>query len=78
MRINHKEMDKKKKEEIRLLIEREIEKTKTSIESYKNMSQPVEPDSAIGRVSRMDAINNKSITEAALRKAKENYRSSKR
>lgn len=35
------------------------------------MSQPVEPDNAIGRVSRMDAINNKSITEAALRKAQE-------
>ena len=29
------------------------------------------PDIAIGRVSRMDAINNRSVVEAALRKAEE-------
>ncbi len=33
------------------------------------MSAPVTPDNAIGRISRMDAINNKSVTEAALRTA---------
>lgn len=33
------------------------------------MSAPVSPDDAIGRVSRMDAINNKSVAEAALRQA---------
>ena len=35
------------------------------------MTEPVPPDDAIGRVSRMDAINNKSVTEASLRKAQE-------
>ena len=30
---------------------------------------------AIGRVSRMDAINNKSVTEAALREAEHKLRS---
>ena len=35
------------------------------------MTQPVAPDNAIGRVSRMDAINNKGVMEAALRKARE-------
>jgi len=32
-------------------------------------TQPVAPDVAIGRLTRMDAISNKSINEAALREA---------
>ncbi len=35
------------------------------------MAHPISPDNAIGRISRMDAINNKSVLDAALRKAKE-------
>jgi DnaK suppressor protein len=31
------------------------------------MTQPVSPENSIGRVSRMDAINNKSVMEASLR-----------
>jgi DnaK suppressor protein len=62
-------MDKKQQAEIKELINREIEKTKNLIADYKEMSGPVARDNAIGRVSRMDAINNKSVTEAALRTA---------
>lgn len=54
---------------LRVLIESEIEKTTRRIAEYKSMSGPVSPDDAIGRVSRMDAINNKSVTESALRQA---------
>jgi DnaK suppressor protein len=57
--------------EIRKLIEKEIEKTILLIEEYREISGPVAPDVAIGRISRMDAINNKSITEAALRQAED-------
>jgi DnaK suppressor protein len=57
-------------EEIRARIEQEIEKTKALLEEYGENTKPVEPDVAIGRVSRMDAINNKSVTEAAMRQAK--------
>lgn len=46
-----------------------IAKTKKQIAEYKELTRPVEPENAIGRISRMDAINNKSVTEAALRKA---------
>ena len=49
----------------------EIQKTEQKIVLYEEMTQPVSPDNAIGRVSRMDAINNKGVMEAALRKAKE-------
>lgn len=57
------------KEELRKNIERNLESTQSRIDFYKDLSKPVSPDDAIGRVSRMDAINNKSINEAALQKA---------
>ncbi|MFO8065942.1 MAG: TraR/DksA C4-type zinc finger protein [Bacteroidales bacterium] len=61
--MNIKEIEKK--------LEEEILKTEKLIEEYKELTKPVAPDVAIGRVSRMDAINNRSITEAALRQAEE-------
>ena len=42
---------------------------KKDIVSYKERTQPVAPDDAIGRLTRMDAIGNKSINEAALHEA---------
>jgi DnaK suppressor protein len=60
--------------EMRTKIEAEIGKTRKIIAEYKEMSQPVAPDDAIGRISRMDAINNKSVTESTLRKAEEKLR----
>lgn len=61
--MNIKEIEKK--------LEEEILKTENLIKEYKELTKPVAPDAAIGRVSRMDAINNRSITEAALRQAEE-------
>jgi DnaK suppressor protein len=58
-----------KKEEIKQNILKEISKTKKLIAEYKELTKPVSPDDAIGRISRMDAINNKSVTEASLRQA---------
>ena len=49
----------------------EIEKTLGKIKDYEAMCRPVAPDSSIGRVSRMDAINNNSVVMAALNKARE-------
>ena len=56
---------------IRKHLEEAIVKTRKHIERYEGLSGPVAPDNAIGRVSRMDAINNKSVFDAALRKARE-------
>jgi DnaK suppressor protein len=39
------------------------------IAEYRELTKPIPPSEAIGRVSRMDAINNKSVNEAALRQA---------
>ena len=63
-------MEMLNKPEIRAIIEAEILKTEKHVDEYKELTKPIEPENAIGRISRMDAINNKSVTEAALRKAK--------
>lgn len=44
-----------------------IAKTEEEIESFKDMVKPISPENSLGRVSRMDAINNKSVAEAAMR-----------
>ena len=55
---------------IRDNIKEEITKTEALINEYKEGAQPIAPENAIGRISRMDAINNKSVVEAALRESK--------
>ena len=50
-------------------IEKSIKETKKDISKLKELTKPISPENAIGRVSRMDAINNKSVNEAALRSA---------
>ncbi len=50
-------------------IESEIRGEQEKINQLKELTKPISPDNAIGRISRMDAINNKSINEEGLRKA---------
>ena len=64
-------MNNQQKEELKSIIEQQIQKTEKKIKGYREMSQPIGPENSIGRVSRMDAINNKSVVEAALRKAEQ-------
>ncbi len=59
----------KEKEKIKARILEEINTTTVLVEKYRELTKPIAPENAIGRVSRMDAINNKSVNEAALRKA---------
>lgn len=66
------------KPDINKTILSEIAKTEKSIEDYKEMVKPIAPDVAIGRISRMDAINNKSVAEASLRQAEEKLRNLKK
>jgi DnaK suppressor protein len=51
---------------LRLHIISEQEKVRGDIISLKEHSGPVEPDNAIGRISRMDAIGARKISEAKL------------
>lgn len=56
--------DKKK---IRVIIEAQIKALDEEIAELKEFTKPIPLDASIGRVSRMDAINNKAINDAALR-----------
>ena len=62
-------MDADEKNKIQTKLADEIKETKTKVSKYIELSQPISPENAIGRVSRMDAINNKSVVEAALRES---------
>jgi len=64
-------MDSKGQEDIGARLLDEIAKTEKLIKEYAEMTAPVAPDVAIGRISRMDAINNRSVTEAAQRQAEQ-------
>lgn len=57
--------------EIEKLIKEKLISLNQKIQEYRELTKPIAPDCAIGRVSRMDAINNKSINDAALLKAEE-------
>ena len=57
-----------KKTDIKQRIEEEIKKATDSVKKYRELTKPISPENAIGRISRMDAINNKSINDQALRK----------
>jgi DnaK suppressor protein len=59
-------MDKDKRAEMKSLMLSRKEELLQEIEELKELTKPIAPENAIGRVSRMDAINNKSINEAAL------------
>jgi len=38
------------------------------------LTKPIPPENAIGRVSRMDAINNRSVNQAALRQVEKQHK----
>ena len=66
-------MEKNKIKEIEKIISKELNETLISIYKYKELTKPISPENSIGRVSRMDAINNKSVMEESLRKLEAKY-----
>jgi DnaK suppressor protein len=64
-------LETEKRKKLKNHIKKKIEDLKENIKSYKVHTQPVVPDNAIGRLTRMEAINSKSINEAALNKSKQ-------
>ncbi len=53
--------------ELKEKLDNEIKTTQEKINTYSKLCKPISPQNSIGRISRMDAINNKSVVEAALR-----------
>jgi DnaK suppressor protein len=62
-------MTDEEKGHIQERIVEEIAATEKLVVSYRELTKPIAPENAIGRVSRMDAINNKSVNDSALKKA---------
>ena len=63
-------MDKTQLEAIEEKLLSEITNTQKKQNEYTELCKPIAPENSIGRISRMDAINNKSVVEAALRETK--------
>ena len=63
-------MDKTQLKAIQEKLLSEIASTQKKLNEYAELCKPIAPENSIGRISRMDAINNKSVVEAALREAK--------
>ena len=72
--FNFRSMKAKDREDVIERIRAEIDKTAKEIIELKELTKPISPENAIGRVSRMDAINNKSINENRLRTAETKLR----
>ena len=58
------------RQELRKKIEEAIEAQKILIASLAETSKPVAPDNAIGRLSRMEALNDRAVSEASLNAAR--------
>jgi len=65
-------------DKIRKIMMSQLKKLELDIKEYTELTKPISPEIAIGRISRMDAINNKSVNEAALRNSKNKQQRLKR
>ena len=64
-------MEIEKRQKLKDHITKKIKSVKLDIQSFQKLTQPIAPDNAIGRLTRMDAINSKSINESALSNSKQ-------
>ena len=64
-------MNADRRKEIEQLLITKMAEVDEKIIELKELTKPIAPENAIGRISRMDAINNKSVNEAALRKVEQ-------
>lgn len=51
-------------------IKKLIKQYEEDLLGLEDMTQPVKPENSLGRISRMDAINNKGVMEVTLRNTK--------
>lgn len=57
------------KTDIKNIIEKQIQEIQQKLPGLKEQTKPISPDNAIGRLSRMEAISERSVNEATYRKA---------
>jgi DnaK suppressor protein len=62
-----KSMSSQEREELKEKILENMAKVDEEIRLLEDMTRPIAPENAVGRVSRMDVIGNKGVSESALR-----------
>lgn len=63
-------MDKGERARLKAIIVSDLEQIKKDVASLTEQAKPIPPDSAIGRLTRMEAIQAKSVAEAVLNETK--------
>jgi DnaK suppressor protein len=66
-------MEAEAKTKLRERIEAEIEQTRETIAQLEESSRPVAPDNALGRLTRMEALGARAVSEAALRSTRDKF-----
>ena len=64
-------MNTKERQLFEQKIKTAITTTEKDIVTLENLTKPIAPDNAIGRLSRMEALSSKSVNEAALAAARQ-------
>lgn len=63
-------LNETQKAELRAKIAEDLKVLSENIRTLEEATQPIKPDVSLGRLTRMDAIQNKSVNEAALSDAR--------
>ena len=66
-------MEPEDREKLRALIASELESIGKHIKELEQRCQPVSPDNAIGRLSRMEAIGERGVQQTALAAARQRF-----
>lgn len=66
-------MNEAEKESLRRQIEEELETLRETIAALEEGSKPVAPDSALGRLTRMEALGARAVSQASLQSVKDKY-----
>jgi len=67
-------MTKEQKEELKKIINQMIKSVEEEIERLEEKVAPIAPDVSLGRLTRQEALQEKSINESILRTAKARYK----
>lgn len=70
-------MTSEEKEALKVQLRQEIAALEAQIQELKLNAGPVEPDKALGRLSRLDEMSAKSVHQAALKTAEDKLRRTK-
>ena len=62
-------MEDNERKAIEAILRSSIVETKSDVKKLKELTKPIPPDNAIGRLSRMEAISEKSVNEKAVANA---------